>query len=319
MTKPVKFKERIPGGLPSGLQPSNFSAEALAEGIRVELEHTTSRRVATEIAMDHLTEDPLYYTKLRKIERQKAQKAAEAKVPPFRIPRKTSQNLVDASDSPLMGLLKSKPLKVKRAPKSADLAYIASYYKKPGVSYRDALHLRAFDRSKTQDYNVIADHYRISPTASEGPMYVGEVEIRQYLRPSLDSNCQEDYLTLLMAASAANLKVRSVWNVGWSHTCWESERPTYRPRECVDNYRGMGVATALYAKALELISTPGTITFLVADACTYSSTSPDARKVYPSLLRSHIGKGLVVTNARYGTSLGRMLAAGLLTVRKARR
>lgn len=38
-------------------------------GIRVELEHTRSRRVAREIACDHLTEDRRYYTKLRRIHR----------------------------------------------------------------------------------------------------------------------------------------------------------------------------------------------------------------------------------------------------------
>lgn len=37
-------------------------------GIKVELEHTKDKNVAKEIAMDHLSEDPNYYTKLKKIE-----------------------------------------------------------------------------------------------------------------------------------------------------------------------------------------------------------------------------------------------------------
>lgn len=34
-------------------------------GIEVEMEHTHDVAVATEIAMDHLAEDPIYYKKLR--------------------------------------------------------------------------------------------------------------------------------------------------------------------------------------------------------------------------------------------------------------
>lgn len=38
----------------------------IEKGIIVELEHTNSRQVAMEIAMDHLMEDPYYYEKLNK-------------------------------------------------------------------------------------------------------------------------------------------------------------------------------------------------------------------------------------------------------------
>lgn len=41
-------------------------AQQLDKGIKVELEHTTHRKVAREIALDHLAEDPDYYTKLDK-------------------------------------------------------------------------------------------------------------------------------------------------------------------------------------------------------------------------------------------------------------
>lgn len=40
----------------------------LSKGIRVEMEHTKDEEVAKEIALDHLYEDPKYYTKLKKIE-----------------------------------------------------------------------------------------------------------------------------------------------------------------------------------------------------------------------------------------------------------
>ena len=41
----------------------------LTKGIEVEMEHTKDRKKAEEIAMDHLFEDPNYYTKLSKIEK----------------------------------------------------------------------------------------------------------------------------------------------------------------------------------------------------------------------------------------------------------
>ena len=39
-------------------------------GVEIELEHTNSRRLAKEIAMDHLTEIPDYYTRLKKMEKE---------------------------------------------------------------------------------------------------------------------------------------------------------------------------------------------------------------------------------------------------------
>jgi len=66
--KSVKAKGIIPGGLSEGLDPKDFSQEQLDAGIKVEMEHTSSRKIAEEIAMDHLTEDPDYYIKLRRME-----------------------------------------------------------------------------------------------------------------------------------------------------------------------------------------------------------------------------------------------------------
>ncbi|NBV27569.1 hypothetical protein EBS02_00905 [bacterium] len=41
----------------------------LVDGVFIEMEHTDSPQQAREIAMDHLFEDPDYYTKLKKIEK----------------------------------------------------------------------------------------------------------------------------------------------------------------------------------------------------------------------------------------------------------
>lgn len=47
---------------------SNFDPEQLKMGVSIEKEHTNSTLVAKLIAKDHLTEDPKYYTKLKKME-----------------------------------------------------------------------------------------------------------------------------------------------------------------------------------------------------------------------------------------------------------
>jgi len=50
----------------------------LNKGIKVEMEHTTDKERAKEIAMDHLYEDPIYYDKLSKIESKESMGAASA-------------------------------------------------------------------------------------------------------------------------------------------------------------------------------------------------------------------------------------------------
>lgn len=55
--------EALTGGLGDGAEPINFNPSQIIRGIEVEMEHTNDPKVALEIAMDHLTEDPEYYTK----------------------------------------------------------------------------------------------------------------------------------------------------------------------------------------------------------------------------------------------------------------
>ena len=71
-------KEKIPGGLAQGMSPQDIAKihnvgldqirNSLEKGIKVELEHTTSIGIASEIALDHLYEDINYYDKLEKME-----------------------------------------------------------------------------------------------------------------------------------------------------------------------------------------------------------------------------------------------------------
>lgn len=65
----MKHKDVIPGGLADKKQPKDFDKNQLSKGIKVEMEHTSDKSIAEEIAMDHLTEDPKYYEKLERMER----------------------------------------------------------------------------------------------------------------------------------------------------------------------------------------------------------------------------------------------------------
>ena len=71
-------EDKIPGGLAQGKDLPEIAnkhkvdiddlTKQYQKGIKVEMEHTTDREVACEIAMDHLFEDPKYYDKLETIE-----------------------------------------------------------------------------------------------------------------------------------------------------------------------------------------------------------------------------------------------------------
>ena len=70
--------DKIPGGLAKGMTLSDIAKhhkislenikQEFIKGYAIEREHTTDTNIAKEIALDHLYEDPRYYTKLDKIE-----------------------------------------------------------------------------------------------------------------------------------------------------------------------------------------------------------------------------------------------------------
>lgn len=62
------WEDELSGGLADKKNPNDFNKKALEKGMRVEMEHTDDEKIALEIAMDHLTEDPKYYDKLELIE-----------------------------------------------------------------------------------------------------------------------------------------------------------------------------------------------------------------------------------------------------------
>lgn len=59
-------KNYIKGGKGDSITPSDVNSNQLKMGIKVEMEHTNDINIAKEIALDHLKEDPEYYSKLVK-------------------------------------------------------------------------------------------------------------------------------------------------------------------------------------------------------------------------------------------------------------
>lgn len=59
-----KWKDRLPGGKGDDKTPEDFPPDDIKIGTKVEREHTTNPDIATEIAIDHLSENPGYYDKL---------------------------------------------------------------------------------------------------------------------------------------------------------------------------------------------------------------------------------------------------------------
>ena len=61
------YVDQIKGGKGDKARPSDFDLRQLLMGVCVELEHTTDSMKAMEIAIDHLSEDPVYYDKLKQV------------------------------------------------------------------------------------------------------------------------------------------------------------------------------------------------------------------------------------------------------------
>lgn len=58
-------QNKVPGGLGDKLTAADVDQKELAMGLTVEAEHTDDPEIALEIVLDHLSEDPLYYTHMK--------------------------------------------------------------------------------------------------------------------------------------------------------------------------------------------------------------------------------------------------------------
>jgi hypothetical protein len=63
------MSELLHGGRADSIPPDAFPTKKLREGMKVEREHSSNRKVTEEIAKDHLSEDMAYYEKLKKMEK----------------------------------------------------------------------------------------------------------------------------------------------------------------------------------------------------------------------------------------------------------
>jgi ADP-ribose pyrophosphatase YjhB (NUDIX family) len=93
-------------GLAAGKKPSEFDPRQLKTGIKVESEHSNEKDVQQKIAMDHLTEDPKYYTHLNEMEEKYSkdiQKSADNTISKDDIPQVASVAVIDG-DKILFGL-----------------------------------------------------------------------------------------------------------------------------------------------------------------------------------------------------------------------
>jgi len=96
-------RDLLHGGLADKRPDSDFSAEEIRKGVKIEFEHVNDRKRAKEIAKDHLAEIPDYYTRLAKMESEAEEemKGKKGKTKKILItankPGKTSVNSVKTS------------------------------------------------------------------------------------------------------------------------------------------------------------------------------------------------------------------------------
>lgn len=81
MAHKLAWADTLSGGLADSKDPGDFDPEQLSLGAQTELEHTEDPHKALEIAMDHLTEHPRYYTALQEMEDELEDKEAGRKLP----------------------------------------------------------------------------------------------------------------------------------------------------------------------------------------------------------------------------------------------
>jgi hypothetical protein len=132
-TIPQKYHDRIPGGLADKGAPKDVDPVQVEKGIQVELEHTNDPSIAREIAYDHLSEDPGYYTKLEKVEK-KAQRVvgASLEVTAERVARLFVAGLADELEKRVESILRG-PFERSKAYDLAD--WITKFFK-VGISVR---------------------------------------------------------------------------------------------------------------------------------------------------------------------------------------
>lgn len=103
-SKKVEWVDQIPGGEGDNLTPDDVDQKQLEIGIGVEKEHTNDEKIATEIALDHLAENPKYYTDLVEKGIADEEEAIDAYVKYFgedKLPKDKLEESMKDSDRPM--------------------------------------------------------------------------------------------------------------------------------------------------------------------------------------------------------------------------
>lgn len=97
----MPWKDQLPGGLADDKTPGDFDPEQVLKGLKVEMEHTNDRKLALEVALDHLVENPTYYDDLALIEPEHDQEddgEAEVVVPDVQKAKPRNRVFVEGDD-----------------------------------------------------------------------------------------------------------------------------------------------------------------------------------------------------------------------------
>lgn len=134
--------------------------QQLEMGMKVEMEHTSDIEVAKKIALDHLAEDPIYYTKLQKME-----KSENSEMPtnqfmslkqfinkgPIKINRPSKE--LHSTDSKIHDLAK-KDSREENAEDKHEREWTSMFYRTFGPGHKEE-----FERNKLDPYDFFVDYY----------------------------------------------------------------------------------------------------------------------------------------------------------------
>lgn len=212
-------QNQLVGGVGDKTPPSAVDAEELAMGIEVEMEHTVDQNKAKEIALDHLTEDPKYYTHLAEMEAKYVHKSMDydilASLEKSMFPSKSKVKVDNIKYVPTKADIMSNIVwQIKRSGEYKDLKHlIYSVFRKDNVEDEDNKELNAikvvfeeyFNKQK-QDILTLVDKYKELKKSNDGNDMVIDV---------LTKSLFEDKLTLIDKTNKTNTKKEVSEDLCW--------------------------------------------------------------------------------------------------------
>lgn len=217
--------ETIKGGVGDGKPDSAFSAKALAQGVKEEMEHTDDPKKAKEIAKDHLTEHSKYYSALKQmeesLEKQEKRAADEADLSKLRL-RHLSSDL-----HPVLA-----PLSYDKLREIRGSSYPMEERIKTEDKYRELL--QDHDSSMSFVYSTIGGRHAMEP-AKEYPGYTHYADLpRDQLEKIIFHVIHSKGSTRPRAGQQGLAKALKDWNrtkeKGWDYPKEYKDGWVLRPR-----------------------------------------------------------------------------------------